>query len=137
MDASVSGPAYRSHTALKFAAGVARVFAVLIVAGTSVGAVASLVGISGARVSPTSLPGVPLTVGVPGAVAVLFLVLGLIYAVLFWAAADALVMLADGDDAHRSTQFQLAQLSTQLAALRDVRNGTASTDVTERLFPPS
>ena len=127
MDASVGGPSYRSHAALKFAAGVARVFSVLIVIGTSLGAVASLAGIGGIT------PGSTVPVAVPGGLAILFLVIGVIYAVLFWAGADALVMLADGDDAHRLTQFQLARLSAQIAALPAARSGSPSSDATERL----
>jgi hypothetical protein len=122
-------PIYRSHVAMKFAAGVARVFAVLIAAATVVGSAATLAGSRSAVV--------PVTFAVSGALVVLFLVIGLIYAVLFWAAADALVMLADSDDAHRLTQFQLAQLSAQIGTLRADRGGTPTSDATERLFPPS
>jgi hypothetical protein len=123
------GPVYRSHVAMKFAAGVARVFAVLIAAATVVGSAATLAGSRSALV--------PVTFAVSGALVVLFLVIGFIYAVLFWAAADALIMLADSDDAHRLTQFQLAQLSAEIGTLRADRGGTASSDATERLFPPS
>jgi hypothetical protein len=113
---------------LKFAAGVARVFAVLIVIGTSLGAAASLAGIGGITPGGATVP-----VAVPGGLAVLFLVIGVIYAVLFWAGADALVMVADSDDAHRLTQFQLARLSAQIATLHAAPGGPPSSDATERL----
>jgi hypothetical protein len=127
-------PAYRRHTALKFAAGFARVFAVLIAAGSIIGAAATLASNSAALA--------PLPVASSGAFAIFFLVAGLIYAVLFWAGADALVMLADSDDAHRLTQFQLAQLTSRIDALQNVRAETQpavrpSTNPTERLPPPA
>jgi len=50
-------------------------------------------------------PGAALAAGVAG------LVFALIYALVLWGFADGLVLLADLDDAQRSTQRQLADLT--------------------------
>jgi hypothetical protein len=50
-------------------------------------------------------PGVTVAVGVFG------FVFALIYALILWGFADALVLLADLDDAQRATQRQLADLT--------------------------
>ena len=50
-------------------------------------------------------PGAALAVGILG------LVFALIYALVLWGFADGLVLLADLDDAQRSTQRQLADLT--------------------------
>ncbi|MEA2662958.1 MAG: hypothetical protein QOH08_2530 [Chloroflexota bacterium] len=119
------GPAYRRHTALKVAAAVARVFSVIVVAATFAGAAATLVSLRPAVA--------PFVVEFSGAAAVFFLFVGLMYSVLLWAAADALILLADGDDAHRLTQFQLEQVNARLDALGATGQRT---DETERLAPP-
>jgi hypothetical protein len=112
---------------MKFAAGLARAFAVLVAAGALIGATFAL---RGSNAAVASLP------VVASGVSLLFVVVALVYAALFWAAADALIMLADGDDLHRLTQFQLAQLSARLDGMRDARPAALPSDATERMPPP-
>ncbi len=50
------------------------------------------------------------------AAAVVWLV-GFFYAALIWAGADVFIMLADSDDAHRRTHYELQQLRNELASL--------------------
>jgi protein-S-isoprenylcysteine O-methyltransferase Ste14 len=98
-------PRDRIHFAVKFAAGAMRVAAILVVLLAIGGSVAlfnlpSIPGAQGLSIEPL----------VAIVVATLAVVLGLILALILWGFADALVLLADVDDAQRETQRQLADV---------------------------
>jgi hypothetical protein len=103
------GPVFRDHTALKVTAGLTRVFAGLVAA------IAVGVSINMASLMRGALP---VTMPAYGfAPAVLVLIVGFFYAAIIWAGADVFIMLADSDDAHRRTQYELQQLRRDLAAV--------------------
>jgi hypothetical protein len=107
------GPVLRDHTALRVAAGLARMGAVLTALaalGLGVSVASPIRGIAGTAIPIYGL--------VPGA---LIWLAGLLYSVVLWAGADVFIMLADSDDAHRRTHFELRELRRELAAAVDAR----------------
>ena len=93
----------RRHFAVKFAAGALRVAAVLILIAGTFGAFA---------VTRGQVPGAntPFPVDAGGLAIVFVLFFTLVYAVIVWGFADALILLADSYDAQRITQQQVAVL---------------------------
>ena len=73
--------------------------------------VAGAAGVYGASQYQIPQGAVELFPGAAVAVGVVGFVFALIYALILWGFADALVLLADLDDAQRATQRQLADLT--------------------------
>jgi hypothetical protein len=82
--------------------------------------------------------------GLPGAAAaigyVVAVVFTLIYAIILWGFADALVLIADTNDAQRVTHAQVAQLMSersepQVEPRASLMTPVSSADLTERLPP--
>ena len=120
----------RGHFAIKFTAALMRIVALLIVIGGVVGGLAftqfqnSIVG---------GLPGAAAAVGYLIAVVFTF-----IYAIILWGFADALVLIADTNDAQRVSEQQIATLMLERRtepAVSYVAPAVPS-DATERLPPP-
>jgi len=109
-------PKQRSHAALKFAAGVMRLAAVLI-GGLTLLATLSIVSATGTAtrgVADLAGGGLASSLGQAGGLAALVVAaIGLTYAVFLWAIADVFVLLADGDDIQRRLEFHLASLMTR------------------------
>ena len=130
MAALTSKPRDRLHFAVKFAAGAMRVAAVIVVLAGIGGAVALfyLPSIPGAE--SLFVPPLLAIAGATGAIT-----FSLIYALILWGFADGLVLLADVDDAQRTTQRQLADVILaqrtergpfhgEVVAATQVRNGS-------------
>jgi hypothetical protein len=121
-------PKPRTHFAIKFTAAVMRLVAVLFV-------VAGVIG--GLATTQLQTPGIPGFAPVASGIAyVVVIAVTLIYAVILWGFADALVLIADTNDAQRVTQAQIALLMAErgephVAMVAPV----ASSDTTERLPP--
>src|SRR5262249_31186383 len=98
-------PKTRLHFAVKFAAGALRVAAILTLAAGAAGAWVIL--------NLAQIPGAEAYALQPWA-AVLFSVLAIglavVWVLILWGFADGLVLLADIDDAQRSTQGQVQDL---------------------------
>jgi len=100
------GPHYRDHSAIKFAAGLLRVISVLI-AFASIAAGWSLASLGRDLAPSVNLGPWP---------AIFVASVGLAQAVVLWAFADALILLADADDSHARIEFRLEQTRTDSAA---------------------
>ena len=120
----------RSHFAIKFTAAFMRVAALLFVIGGLLGALA----VTQFQTPSGTVQGVPIAVAGIGYIVVL--VLSLIYAIILWGFADALVLIADTNDAQRESAQQITQLMlerrTEPAASYVM---PVSSDTTERLPP--
>ena len=121
----------RGHFAIKFTAALLRVAALLIVIGGLFGALA----VTQFQTPSGTIQGVPAGAAAIGYVFVLAFTL--IYAIMLWGFADALVLIADTNDAQRESAQQLAQLMlerrTEPAASYVA---PVSSEATERLPPP-
>ena len=120
----------RSHFAIKFTAALMRIVALLIVIGGVIGGLA-FTQFQNATVS--GLPGAAAAVGYLIAVVFTF-----IYAIILWGFADALVLIADTNDAQRVSEQQIAMLMLERRtepAVSYVAPAVPS-DATERLPPP-
>ena len=120
----------RGHFAIKFTAAVMRVAALLIVIGGLFGALA----VTQFQTPSGTIQGVPVAAAAVGYVAVL--VLTLVYAIMLWGFADALVLIADTNDAQRVTQAQVNQLMAERGEPRASLMAPVRSDETERLPPP-
>ncbi|HUQ42097.1 MAG TPA: hypothetical protein VM052_06330 [Candidatus Limnocylindrales bacterium] len=93
----------RGHFAIKFTAAVMRIGAIILVIGGLIGGLAF-----------TQFQSSVQTQGFPaGASAIAYVVavvVSLIYAIILWGFADALVLIADTNDAQRESAYQIAQL---------------------------
>jgi hypothetical protein len=105
--AAVKPSRVRSHFAIKFTAGVMRVVAVLFVLGAVFGSAAGVMQ-QQMLMDAMAMPVVTLAF-----FWIVGLVFTLIYALLLWGFADALVLLADVDDAQRLAQREITQLITE------------------------
>jgi hypothetical protein len=88
-----------------------RMAAILFVTGGAL-------GVYGASQYQVPEGAIPLFPGVTIAVGILGFVFALIYALILWGFADGLVLLADIDDAQRSTQRQVADLMLEQRTAR-------------------
>jgi len=123
----------RSHFAIKFTAALMRLAAILFVIGGLIGGLAfTQFQTQTASGTIQGLPGAAAAIGY--IVAVVFTV---IYAIMLWGFADALVLIADTNDAQRESAQQLAQLMSERRT-EPVASYVApvSSDATERLPPP-
>jgi hypothetical protein len=118
----------RSHFAIKFTAAFMRVAAILILIGGLLGALAIM-----QFQTPTgTIQGVPFAAaGIGYAIAVVFT---LIYAIILWGFADALVLIADTNDAQRESAQQLSMLMLERRT-EPTASYVAPVDQTERLPP--
>jgi hypothetical protein len=105
--AAVKPPRVRGHFPIKFTAGVMRVVAVLFVLGALLGGGAGVMQLQTIS-EMTALPVVTL-----GFIWIVGVVFALIYALLLWGFADALVLLADIDDSQRLAQREITELITE------------------------
>lgn len=120
----------RSHFAIKFTAAFMRVAALLIVIAGVLGALA----VTQFQTPSGTVQGVPVAVAGFGYVVVL--VLSLIYAIILWGFADALVLIADTNDAQRESAQQIRQLMLERRTEPAASIVTpVSSDTTERLPP--
>lgn len=120
----------RGHFAIKFTAALMRIVALLIVIGGVLGGLA-FTQFQNATVS--GLPGAAAAVGYLIAVVFTF-----IYAIILWGFADALVLIADTNDAQRVSEQQIATLMLERRTEPAVSYvaPVAPSDATERLPPP-
>jgi hypothetical protein len=121
-------PKPRSHFAIKFTAAVMRLVAILFV-------IAGLIG--GLATTQLQTPGLPGFAPVASGIAyVVVIAVTLIYAIFLWGFADALVLIADTNDAQRVTQAQIALLMAERGEPRVALVApVTSPDATERLPP--
>ena len=120
----------RGHFAIKFTAAVMRVVALFILIGGLLGALA----VTQFQTPSGTIQGVPVAAAAIGYVVVLALTL--VYAIILWGFADALVLIADTNDAQRATQAQVAQLMAERGEPRASIMAPVRSDATERLPPP-
>jgi Zn-dependent protease with chaperone function len=117
----------RSHFAIKFTAAVMRIVALLIVIGGVIGGLA-FTQFQNATIS-----------GLPGAAAALGYLIAVVFtfnnAIIQWGFADALVLIADTNDAQRVTQAQVAQLMAERGEPRVSMMAPVTSDASERLPP--
>jgi hypothetical protein len=97
----------RGHFAIKFTAAVMRVGAIILVIGGLIGGLA-FTQFQSAVQSAGLTPGLP--TGVSVIAYVIAVVVSLIYAIILWGFADALVLIADTNDAQRESAYQISQL---------------------------
>ena len=119
----------RGHFAIKFTAAFMRFIAILFVIGGLIGGLA----FTQFQTQTANVSGLPIAAAAIGyVVAVAF---SLIYAVILWGVADALVLIADTNDAQRESAQQLALL---IMERRTEPKASFVTPVgaTERLPPP-
>ena len=123
----------RGHFAIKFTAAFMRLIAILLVIGGLIGGLA-FTQFQAQTSNVAGLPGAAAAIGY--VVAVVFT---LIYAIILWGFADALVLIADTNDAQHMTQAQVAQLmserSERIEPRASLMTPVSSSDVTERLPP--
>jgi hypothetical protein len=120
----------RSHFAIKFTAACMRVASLLIVIGGLIGGLA-FTQFQNQTLNVTGLPGAAAAIGYIVAVVFAF-----IYAIILWGFADALVLIADTNDAQRESAQQLAQLMLERRTEPAASFVTPVTsDATQRLPP--
>jgi len=98
-------PRNRAHFAVRFASSALRIAAVLVVAAGAAGTF-GLVNLS--QIPGTESIALPPIATIVAGVLVVALVV--VFALILWGFADALVLLADLDDSQRDVQRQLADL---------------------------
>jgi hypothetical protein len=123
-------PRQRSHFAIKFTAFVMRLVAILFFVTGVIG------GLATTQLQTPDLPGLaPVASGIAYVVVI---AVALIYAIILWGFADALVLIADTNDAQRIAQAQIAQLMAE-RGLDEPRAAlvvpVTASDATERLPP--
>ena len=120
----------RSHFAIKFTAAFMRVASLLILLGGILGALA----LTQFQTPTGTIQGVPVAAaGIGYVIAVVFT---LIYAIFLWGFADALVLIADTNDAQRESAQQIAQLILERRTEPAASFVTpVSSETTERLPP--
>jgi hypothetical protein len=123
----------RGHFAIKFTAAFMRLIAILLVIGGLLGGLA----FTQFQTQTSNIAGLPgAAAGIGYIVAVVFT---LIYAIILWGFADALVLIADTNDAQRLTHAQVAQLmserSERIEPRASLMTPVSSADLTERLPP--
>jgi Zn-dependent protease with chaperone function len=124
----------RGHFAIKFTAALMRIVALLIVIGGVVGGLAfTQFQTQTASGTLQGLPGAAAAIGYLIAVVFTF-----IYAIILWGFADALVLIADTNDAQRVAEQQIATLMLERRTEPAVSYvaPVVPSDTTERLPPP-
>jgi hypothetical protein len=120
----------RSHFAIKFTAAFMRVASLLIVIGGLLGGLA-FTQFQNQTANVAGFPGAAAAIGYIVAVVFAF-----IYAIILWGFADALVLIADTNDAQRESAQQIAQLMLERRTEPAASFVTpVSSDRTERLPP--
>jgi uncharacterized membrane protein len=128
----------RGHFEIKFTAAFMRLIAILLVIS---GLLAGL-ALTQFQTQASTFTGLPGGFGFSGIAYVVAVVTTLVYAIILWGFADALVLIADTNDAQRVTAAQVAQLMGERGDRGDpgeprvsLMTPVSSSDVTERLPP--